>query len=150
MVWLYSTAVDATAANSSSIARDSVERRLFYIVGGLALIYSFLAGLRTVGDFDTFWQMATGRWVAQHHHVPSVDVLSYTAQGQPWIYPIGAGLLFYWAFLLGGFKLLSWISALACTGTVALLLRRGSVAAAAVAVFSVPLIAERTPPRADM
>ncbi len=63
---------------------------------------------------------------------------------------MGAGVIFYLAFLLGGFAMLSWISALACAGTIALLLRRGSATGAAIAIFAVPLIAERTPPRADM
>ncbi len=94
--------------------------------------------------------MATGRWVVQHHHVPSADVLSYTARGEHWLYPVGAGVVFYLAFLIGGYALLSWMSAAACAGTVALLLRRGSSASAAIAILAVPLIAERTPPRADM
>jgi Flp pilus assembly protein TadD len=127
-----------------------LERRVFLILVGLALIYAFLAGLRTVSDLDTGWQLATGRWVVQHHHVPSVDVLSYTAQGEHWIYPVGAGVIFYLAFLIGGYALLSWMSAAACVGTIALLLRRGSAASAAIAILAVPLIAERTPPRADM
>jgi tetratricopeptide (TPR) repeat protein len=128
----------------------SLERHVCLILGCLALIYAFLAGLRTVADLDTGWQMATGRWVVQHHHVPSADVLSFTAQGEHWLYPVGAGVVFYLAFLLGGYALLSWISAAACAGTVALLLRRGSAASAAIAILAVPLIAERTPPRADM
>jgi len=114
------------------------------------LTYAFLAGFRTVGDLDTGWQMATGRWAVQHHHVPSVDVLSYTAQGAPWTYPVGAGVVLYLAYLAGGFTLLSWISAAASAGTVALLLRRGSAASAGIAILAVPLIAERTQPRADM
>ena len=129
---------------------SSIERRVFLGLACLALIYAFLAGFRTVSDFDTGWQLATGRWVVQHHHVPSADVLSYTAQGKHWIYPVGAGVVLYIAFLLGGYGLLSWISAAACAGTVALLLRRGSAASAAIAILAVPLIAERTPPRADM
>ena len=138
-------------ATSVSAAEDSaLQRRLFYALGLLALAYAFLAGMHTVSDFDLGWQMATGRWVVQHHHVPSVDVLSFTAQGQPWIYPVGAGLIFYAAFLLGGFALISWIGALACCGTVALLLRRGSAVSAAIAIIGVPLIAYRTTPRADM
>jgi len=129
---------------------SSIERRVFLVLTCLALIYAFLAGLRTVADFDTGWQLATGRWVVQHHHVPSADVLSFTAQGEHWIYPVGAGVVFYVAFLLGGFGLLSWMSAAACAGTVALLLRRGSAVSAGIAILAVPLIAERTPPRADM
>jgi len=129
---------------------STLERRVFLILACLALIYAFLAGLRTVSDLDTGWQLATGRWVVQHHHVPSSDVLSYTAQGEHWIYPVGAGVVFYLAFLLGGYALLSWMSAAACVGTVALLLRRGSAVSAGIAILAVPLIAERTPPRADM
>lgn len=88
--------------------------------------------------------------MVQHHHIPSVDVLSYTAQGEHWIYPVGAGVFFYAAFLLGGFPLLSVIGAVGCAGTVAWLLRRGSAASAGIAILAVPLIAVRTPPRAEM
>jgi tetratricopeptide (TPR) repeat protein len=125
------------------------ERRWFLVLACIALVYALLAGLRTVADYDTGWQVATGRWVVQHHHVPSVDVLSFTAQGQPWIYPVGAGVIFYLVFLIGGYALLSWFGAAACVGTVALLLRRGNAATAGIAIVCVPLIAMRTPPRAD-
>jgi tetratricopeptide (TPR) repeat protein len=128
----------------------SLERRIFFILACLALIYAFLAGFHTVGDLDTGWQMATGRWVVQHHHVPSVDVLSYTAPKEPWTYPVGAGVVLYLAYLAGGFTLLSWVSAAATAGTVALLLRRGSSASAGIAIIAVPMIAQRTQPRADM
>jgi len=116
----------------------------------MAVLYAFLANLRTVADSDLFWQLATGRWVVQHHRVFSSDVFSYTAQGQPWIYPAGSGLILYAAYLIGGYVLLSWMGAAACSGTVGLLLRRGTAASAAIAIVAVPLIAERTVPRAEM
>ena len=122
----------------------------FVILAAVALTYALLAGLRTVSDFDLFWQMASGRWVAEHHAIFSTDVFSYTAQGQPWIYPVGSGLLFYAAFLLGGYGLISWLGALACVGTVTLLLRRASAVAAVLAIVAVPAIAIRTTPRANM
>ncbi|MGA7460132.1 MAG: hypothetical protein WBW69_07890, partial [Candidatus Korobacteraceae bacterium] len=125
-------------------------RRLFLALSAIVLIYAFLAGLRTISDPDSFWQLATGRWVAQHHQVFSTEVFSYTAQGQPWIYPVGSSLFLYWTYLIGGYALLSWVGALACAGTVALLLRRGSAATAAVAIVAVTIIAGRTAPRADM
>lgn len=125
--------------------------RLFFVfVGIAALVYALLAGLRTVADFDLGWQLATARWIVHHHQIPSTDVLSYTAQGQPWIYPIGAGLLFYATYVVGGYALLSWLGAAACVGTVALVLRRASTPTAAIAILAVPLIANRTTPRADM
>ncbi len=127
----------------------SRQRRLFLVLAAIALIYAFLAGLRTIKDYDLGWQMATGRWVVQHHHAPPVEAFSYIAQGN-WIYPVGAGLFFYAAYLLGGFTLISWIGAAASCGTVALLLRRGSAATAALAILAVPLIAWRTAPRADL
>jgi tetratricopeptide (TPR) repeat protein len=123
---------------------------LFFGLAAVVVVYAFFAGLRTVSDFDIGWQLAAGRWVAQHHSVASVDVFSYTAQGEPWIYPVGAGLFFYAAYLIGGYPLISWVGALACVAAVALLLRRGTVVNAAISVFAVPLIAQRTTPRADM
>src|SRR5208337_4865777 len=125
-------------------------RPLFYLLGGLVLVYAFLAGLRTIAEFDLFWPMATARWTLQHHQIPSVDVLSYTAAGRPWIYPIGSGLLLYGTYRLGGYALLSWLAALACVGTVPLVLRRGSVVSAALAVLAVPLMTSRVTPRAEM
>ena len=123
---------------------------LFLGLAALVLLYAFLAGLRTVTDYDLGWQLATGRWVAQHHSVPSTDVFSYTAAGRPWIYPVGSGLVFYALFLLGGYALLSWAGAVACSGAVALLLRRGTALTAAIAVAAIPRIAARTTPRADL
>ncbi len=126
------------------------ERSLFVILAIVALAYAFFAGLRTVSDFDLGWQMATGRWAIQHHQVPKLDVLSYTMPGQPWNYPIGGAVIFYLAYVIGGFGLISWIGTAACVSTIALLLRRNTAAGAAIAILSVPLIAQRTTPRADM
>src|SRR5271166_3066280 len=142
--------VNLTARGSSTAGDSALERRLFFVLAVIVLTYAFLAGLHTVYDTDLGWQLATGRWVAQHHHIPSVEVFSYTAQGEPWIYPVGAQLVFYAAYLLGGYALISWIGAAAYCGTVALLLRQGSAVSAAIAVLAVPLIAFRTTPRADM
>jgi Flp pilus assembly protein TadD len=123
---------------------------MFIVLAAVALVYAFCAGLRTVQDFDLGWQMATGRWAIEHHQVPRVDVLSYTMPGVPWNYPLGSEVIFYLAYRLGGFALISWIGATACVGTIAILLRRNSTAGAAIAILAVPLIAARTAPRADM
>lgn len=143
---LVTTKGDFPGVESTSLWR----RRVFLVLGAIALIYALLAGLRTVSDPDSFWQLATGRWVAQHHQVFSTEIFSYTAQGQPWIYPVGSSLFLYGAYLAGGYSLLSWVGAFACAGTVALLLRRGSGATAAIAIIAVSIIAGRTAPRADM
>ena len=131
-------------------ARSSLATQAAFVLGLVAIGYAFLAGLRTLTVTDLGWQLATARWIVQHHEIPSTDVFSYTAQGQPWVYPVGSGLLFYGAYLFGGYTLLSWIQAAACAGTVALLVWRASVVSAVLAILAVPMIAIRTGARADM
>ncbi len=120
------------------------------ILAAVAVFYALLAGLHTLQDFDLGWQLATGRWVVQHRQVFSADVFSYTAAGQPWIYPVLSGIVFYLAYLAGGYGLLSWLGAIACAGSVALLVRSRNLIAGVLAVVAVPLIANRTQPRAEM
>ena len=119
-------------------------------LGCAAVSYAFLAGFHTLQDFDLGWQLASGRWVAQHHRISSTDVFSYTAAGQPWIYPVLSGGIFYVTFLAGGYALLTWLGALASAGTTALLLRKSNLAIAALALVAAPLLANRTLPRAEM
>jgi len=116
----------------------------------LALVYAFAAGLRTLGDFDLGWQLATGRWIVQHGRIPFTDVFSYTAAGTEWIYPFLSQLVLYLSYAIGGYYFLSWLGAAACVGTVALLLHRSSTAGVILTIVSVPLIAACTPPRAEM
>ncbi|MGB0115502.1 MAG: tetratricopeptide repeat protein [Terriglobales bacterium] len=125
-------------------------RRMRVTLFILALLYAFAAGLRTLGDFDLGWQLATGRWIVQHGHIPFTDVFSYTASGTEWIYPVLSQILLYLSYVIGGYSLLSWLGAAACVTTVALLLRRSSLTGVILAIVSVPLIAACTPPRAEM
>jgi Flp pilus assembly protein TadD len=129
---------------------SDVATQVAFLLGLVAVGYACLAGLRTLTVTDLGWQLATARWIVQHNEIPSTDVFSYTAHGQPWVYPVGSGLLFYGAYQLGGYALLSWIQAAACAGTVALLVWRGSVVSAVLAIITVPMIATRTGARADM
>ncbi len=63
---------------------------------------------------------------------------------------MGSGLVFYLVHLVGGYGLLSWLGAVACVLTIAVLLYRGSALTAAFAIIAVPLVAYRTAPRAEM
>ncbi len=78
-----------------------------YSLAAIALVYAFFAGLKTVADFDLGWQLATGRYILQHLVIPSADVFSYTAHGNPWMYPPFSGMIFYLLFLVGGYTALS-------------------------------------------
>jgi len=142
--------ITAQATATASKAATATRSRLWFrALSVVALLYAFIAGLKTIAEFDLGWQMATARWILHHHQIPSVDVLSFTAAGQPWIYPVGAGLIFYAIFLVGGYPLLSWLAAAACAAVMALL-RRGSLISSALAILAVPLVALRTTPRAEM
>ncbi len=117
----------------------------------MVLAYAFVAGLHTVTDPDTGWQLASGRYLLEHRQIPSTDVFSYTARGRPWIYPPLAEIFLYGIYLLGGFAGLSLLNALACSGVVGIALwGEGGTTAAILAVFGVPQIASRTAPRADL
>src|ERR1044072_9138460 len=87
---------------------------LFRVLVAIALAYSLLAGLRTITDYDLPWQLATGRWIWAHGAIPDTDVFSYTASGQPWIYPVASCLLLYAIFMIGGVALLFWLGGVSC------------------------------------
>jgi tetratricopeptide (TPR) repeat protein len=116
----------------------------------LALGYALLAGLRTVSDFDLGWQLTTGRTLVEQHQVPRVELFSYTAHGNEWIYPPFSGAIFYVLYLVSGFSALSWLGALACAATVAFLCGAGGRLTAVLAIVAVPAIAFRTIPRAEL
>jgi tetratricopeptide (TPR) repeat protein len=117
---------------------------------GIALVYTLLAGLHTVSETDLGWQMATGRYIVQHHQIPSTTLFTYTVPGSTWIYPPFSGVIFYLLYLIGGYAAISWFSALACAATVAIAVWRGGHVTAALAIVAVPAIAFRTVPRADL
>lgn len=117
---------------------------------GLALAYAFVAGLRTVADFDVGWLLATGRHLVTHHAVPRTEVLSYTAYGTPWIYPPFGGALLYLLYAAGGFAALSWLNALACALVAGVAIGRPRLLTCSLAILAVPSIAFRTVPRAEL
>ena len=116
----------------------------------LALSYALLAGLHTVSDFDLGWQLATGRYLIEHHQIPRVELFSYTARGNEWIYPPFSGAIFYLLYVAGGYQALSWLGAMASAATTAFLCSAGRRTTAALAFIAVPAIAFRTIPRAEL
>lgn len=52
---------------------------------------------------DTFWYVATGRWILQHHALPREDPFAFTTLGRPWVVHMpGSQILFAWLFDHGG------------------------------------------------
>jgi tetratricopeptide (TPR) repeat protein len=126
--------------------RDPIRASLI----ALALLYALLAGLKTVADPDLGWQLATGRYIIEHHAIPSTDVLSHTARGNEWIYPPFSGVFLYVLARLGGWAALSWLNALACMAVVALLVFSGGRLTALLAILAIPAIDYRTEPRSEL
>ena len=129
---------------------ERLQRVLVLVFAVLVLANAFTAGLRTVSDSDTGWHVATGRYVWEHRTIPSTDVLSFASAGQPWIYPPFGQVFLYLIYRVGGYVALSWLSAVACVGIVAYLIRKRTMPSLVLAMLAIPAIAYRTAPRADL
>src|SRR3989442_8981210 len=50
----------------------------------LAVALAAAFALRRLDNTDTWWHLAAGRWIAEHHAVPRTDTFSYTVPQHPW------------------------------------------------------------------
>lgn len=55
---------------------------LWFGIGVYAL--ALIGGRTLLSDSDTYWQIAVGRWILDHHALPHVDIYSFTRAGEPW------------------------------------------------------------------
>lgn len=79
-----------------------------------------------VQSFDSFYHMATGRWIAEHTSVPTEDIFSTTARGNDWItHEWAVQLGMYLIYGLGGIDLLVILKALWLMGVAGLLFELG-------------------------
>ncbi len=53
-------------------------------VGAGVYLFMLATGNDLLRDSDTFWQIAVGQWIIDHHAVPTTDVYSFTMKGAPW------------------------------------------------------------------
>jgi hypothetical protein len=53
---------------------------------GIAVYFLLLFnGEILLGDSDTYWHIAVGRWILDHGAFPRADIYSFTKAGEPWI-----------------------------------------------------------------
>ncbi|HVQ70271.1 MAG TPA: hypothetical protein VMT08_22495, partial [Bradyrhizobium sp.] len=71
----------ASSANSSIVGQ--VPAWLWLGVGVYALV--LMVGPALLQDSDTYWQIAVGQWILDHHALPRVDIYSFTKAGEPWV-----------------------------------------------------------------
>lgn len=63
------------------------------------LLLAITFGLHPLVDDDTWWHLASGRYILENAAIPDTDPFSYTALGNPWIHhEWGAGVLFWHLF----------------------------------------------------
>jgi MFS family permease len=55
---------------------------LWFGIGVYALVV--MCGKALLNDSDTYWQIAVGQWILDHHALPRVDIYSFTKAGEPW------------------------------------------------------------------
>jgi hypothetical protein len=89
-----------------------------------ALVVVAAFAIRRLDDFDTWWHLASGRWIVQNGSIPDHDVLSFTVPQNEWInlqwlYDV----LLYAVFQMGGDSALVVASAVCFVATFALLAR---------------------------
>ncbi len=74
-------------------------------------------------DDDTFWHLATGRFIVQNGYVPSVDVFGFVTSGSIWIpFEWGWDVITYFIYNLGGFYTLSIFRTLAVVALFSIIL----------------------------
>src|SRR5262245_31248368 len=49
------------------------------------LLLFFLAAVAPIRNYDSFWNLATGRWIAEHHALPLTDPFAVASARIPWI-----------------------------------------------------------------
>jgi hypothetical protein len=72
-----------TASGERSSIIGQVPAWLWFGIGVYALV--LIAGPALLRDSDTFWQIAVGQWILDHHAMPYVDTYSFTKAGAPWM-----------------------------------------------------------------
>jgi hypothetical protein len=64
-------------------------------VSMVIVLATFAGPVRPRPDPDTWWHIATGRWILAHGEIPTADPFSWTAHGRPWVaHEWGTDLLF--------------------------------------------------------
>jgi hypothetical protein len=65
------------------------------VVSMVIALAAFAGPVRPRPDPDTWWHIATGRWIIAHGKIPTADPFSWTAHGRPWVaHEWGTDLLF--------------------------------------------------------
>jgi hypothetical protein len=111
-------------ANVKAVEPSRMDARLGLAAVVAVGLAAFAFAFHKLDDFDTWWHLASGRWIAVHRSIPSADTLSHTVRDHAWINLQWAfDLAMYLLYRVGGPALLCTAGAAAFVSAVALLLR---------------------------
>jgi hypothetical protein len=77
--------IPAARARAGSFRLSIGLRQLVVVGAALAGFWFVVFDPRALNDGDTYWHIAAGSWMLDHHQVARVDPLSYTHYGKPWV-----------------------------------------------------------------
>jgi hypothetical protein len=101
------------AVSSGVVAETRSATAVMGPLGLGAALYGLLLllGERLLNDPDTYWHIATGRWIWAHAAVPTTDPFSHTLPGAPWLAHEWLSEL----ILAGAYAALGWAGVVALT-----------------------------------
>ncbi len=86
----------------------------------------FVFALRRLDDYDTWWHLASGRWIFDNRTIPATDTLSFTVPDHPWINLQWLyDLVLYFLYSIGGANLLVLTAAAAFATALWLMMKKG-------------------------
>ncbi|PWH14188.1 MAG: hypothetical protein DDG58_12895 [Ardenticatenia bacterium] len=90
------------------MSTGSAPLSLTRVLSILVFIAIFTMAVRMPADTDTWWHLASGRYIIEHRTIPSTDPFSHTRQGELWIDHGWLAQLFWYALYdLGSWQLLA-------------------------------------------
>jgi len=85
--------------------------RLFLTLAFFLVLFGVCSG--AIASADTWWHLATGRWIVAHHAVPHTDPFSFATTGKPWVaHEYLTDVLMYASYQAGGMIALATENAL--------------------------------------
>jgi hypothetical protein len=111
----------AQAAIVEAPHEERLERltRLFLGLAFFLALFGVCSG--AIASADTWWHLATGRWIVQHHAVPHTDPFSFATAGKRWVaHEYLTDVLMFFLHRAGGFVAIAVANALLLTAAFAI------------------------------
>ncbi|HEY6024184.1 MAG TPA: hypothetical protein VIV34_08400 [Pseudolabrys sp.] len=101
-----------------------IQATMPWLVAAGVYVLLIALGPRLLADPDTYSHVALGRWILEHHTIPTTDPFSATLRGTHWVaFEWLSEIAFAAAFAIGGWYAVVVLSATAVSLTIALLTR---------------------------